>query len=116
MKQKHFDAKGRECYGWLDLKEIITNKESLDLLKRFMLFRLNVYPFIEIRIFPSHPESAEIRLYGCGNDQVRSIELNPPQLDRLRKFYLQAGKRGWKVEKTERFIAFRRDARVTHAS
>lgn len=113
MNKKHFDALGHTIYNGLELSEIIIDTKSLYLLKQYRLGRLIVYPFIEIRIFPNHPESGEIRLYGCGSDVARPVEFNPMQLSKMRKFYGRALAAGWTVEKTAAFVAFRRGARVT---
>lgn len=112
MDKQHFDAWGRKCYEWFQLKRVITHKPSLRILSNHMLYQLVIFPNVEIRIYKTCPPSLEMYTYGCGRDQHEMLDMNARRLCAFRRFYKRYAQAGWSREETASYVAFRREARV----
>jgi hypothetical protein len=112
-KSKHWDARGRECFGGLDLKGIFRDGESRRLLNNFMLHRLLIHPFVEIRLRVADPREGHITWYGVGCDRSLHIEFNVRQVEAFRRLWRQKGRGKWACEELGGFVTFRLAGRVT---
>lgn len=106
MATQHFDAAGRPCYPWDQLKVVFRNEPCFPLLKRFLLCHLLVFPHIEIRIYKNGSKIIEVRRYGIGRDLCFARQSTQLIMERLRVLYRDYAKRGWEKRETAFYVAF----------
>lgn len=111
--KKHYDAAGHLVYSWNCLIHQITHKPSQALLKKSLLCKVVVHPFIQIRVPKPFLGHVEVIHYGTGCNSCRSRDLDARAISALRRFYKRAWRSGWTVEDGPLFVTFSREARVT---
>lgn len=87
------------------------DKQSLDLVRRFMPYRLMVIPAVEIHIHPTTPPAVYLYLIYPGETIERTIDASVRSLEGLRRTY--RGRKGWTSRKsTSGAVVLRREGRV----
>jgi hypothetical protein len=111
--RKHYDARGHEIPSWEDLKRIVTDKTSLDLLRKNLLCKVVVIPGITVRIMKNDSYSFEVVSHYCGAAKsFRKLELTSRRLSGFRRLWKTSKNRGWTVENTDLYVSFSRGPRV----